>query len=314
MRGMMALYPQDSNPSGHAAVDAIKAGADVLMVPANIDAAFQAILAAVRSNEISENRIDGSVTRILEMKAAAGLDKSRFVDVNEVKRLFPDAEAEKVAQKVADEAVTLVRSNGRLLPLAQKESKNADAQKSRPDDGGKRLAVVSFVDSRNSRLGHEFDQQLKSRRPDARIYHYYNDQIGSDVVPSEVLKSAKTIVVAAFVTHVPGRQVMSHGRPTTAVGLSGQSAEFLEDIVATMPQKTVVVALGSPYLIQNYPTIQNYISTYSLVPTAEIAAVKSLFGEIQNHAKLPVTLPGIAPRGFALRWPTAPPQRAETIH
>ena len=117
---------------------------------------------------------------------------------------------------------------------------------------------------------------------------------------SEVLKSAKTIVVAAFVTHVPARQVMSHGRSTTAVGLSGQSAEFLEDIVATMPQETVVGALGSPYLILNYPKIENYISTYSLVPTAEIAAVKSLFGNIQNHARLPVTLPGIAPRGFAL--------------
>jgi len=119
-------------------------------------------------------------------------------------------------------------------------------------------------------------------------------------VSSEVLKSAKTIVVAAFVTHVPARQVMSHGRSTTAVGLSGQSAEFLEDIVATMPQETVVGALGSPYLILNYPKIENYISTYSLVPTAEIAAVKSLFGNIQNHARLPVTLPGIAPRGFAL--------------
>jgi beta-N-acetylhexosaminidase len=310
MRGLMALYPQDSNPSGRAAVDAIKAGADVLMVPSDIEAAFQAILAAVHNSEISESRIDESVRRILEIKAAAGLDKSRFVDINEVRRVFPDVDAEKFAQQVADQAVTLVRSNGRVLPLPHE----ANASKSGADDLGSNLVVVSFVDSRNSRLGHEFDQQLKSRRPDARTYHYYNDQIGSDVVPSEVLKSAKTIVVAAFVTHVPGRQIISHGRPTTAVGLSGQSAEFLEDIVRALPEKTVVVALGSPYLIQNYPSIQNYICTYSLVPTAEIAAVKSLFGDIQNHAKLPVTLPGIAPRGFAHPWPAALSQRAETIH
>jgi beta-N-acetylhexosaminidase len=96
---------------------------------------------------------------------------------------------------------------------------------------------------------------------------------------------------------------MSHGRPITAVGLSGESAEFLDDIVATGPEKTVVVALGSPYVIQNYPKIQNYVCTYSLTTTAEIAAVKALFGEIQNHAKLPVTIPGIAERGFFIAWP-----------
>jgi beta-N-acetylhexosaminidase len=314
MQGLMSLYPQDSNPSGRAAVDAVKAGADVLMVPRDIDAAFQAIVAAVHNNEISENRIEESVRRILEIKAAAGLDKSRFVDIDEVKRLFPDAEADKFAQKVADEAVTLVRSNGRVLPLSQKENENSDASELHPQGGRDKLVVVTFADSRTSRLGHEFDQQLKLRRSDASIYHHYNDQIGSEPVPFEALKAADRIVVAAFVTHVPGRQVMSHGRPTTAVGLSGESAELLEDIVATKPEQTVVVALGSPYLIQNYPKIQNYICTYSLVPTAEISAVKALFGQIQNQAKLPVTLPGIASRGFALPWPTIPVQRAQAIH
>jgi beta-N-acetylhexosaminidase len=75
-----------------------------------------------------------------------------------------------------------------------------------------------------------------------------------------------------------------------------------------------VVALGSPYLIENYPNIQSYICTYSLEATAEASAVKSLFGEIHNHARLPVTLPGIAPRGFARPWPNVHIQRAQTIH
>lgn len=42
------------------------------------------------------------------MKAAAGLDKSRFVNITEVERMFPDADAEQFAQQVADQAVTLV--------------------------------------------------------------------------------------------------------------------------------------------------------------------------------------------------------------
>lgn len=304
MRGLMSLYPQDSNPSGRAAIDAIKAGADILMLPKDLDATFNAILAAVRNKEISESRIDESVRRILEMKAAAGLNESRFVDLNEVQSIFPDTEANRFAQQVADDAVTLVRSNGRILPLSPANDKNLS--NAGPSQNADRLLVVSFVDSANSRLGHEFDRQLQSRRPDARIFHYYNDHIGSDAIPSEVLSqvgSADKIVIVAFVTHVPGRQVISHGRPVTAVGLSGESAEFLEDIVAAAPEKTAVVAVGSPYLIQNYPKIENYICTYSLVSTAEISAVRALFGEIQNQARLPVTLPGVAERGFSKPWP-----------
>jgi beta-N-acetylhexosaminidase len=305
MRGLMSLYPQDSNPSGRAAIEAIKAGVDVLMLPKDLDATFSAILAAVRNKEISENRIDESVRRILEMKAAARLDESRFVDLKAVQRIFPDADANTFAQHVADEAVTLVRSNGQVLPLSP-TTNDKNLSNASPSQGAKRLLVVSFVDSVKSRLGHEFDLQLQSRRPDAKIFHYYNDHIGSDAVPSEVLAQLggmEKIVIVAFVTHVPGRQVISHGRPITAVGLSGDSAEFLEDIVSAAPGKTVVVAVGSPYLIQNYPKIENYICTYSLVSTSEISAVRALFGELQNHAKLPVTLPGVAERGFSEPWP-----------
>jgi beta-N-acetylhexosaminidase len=308
MRGLMSLYPQDANPSGHAAIDAIKAGADVLMLPQNLDATFNAIVAAVRNREIPESRIDESVRKILNLKAAAGLDESRFVDMDQVNRVFPDTAANDFAQQVADEAVTLVRSNGEVLPLPlpKKGSAEAAPKASQPQPS---LVVVSFTDSNNSRLGHELDRQMKLRRPDVKIFHYYNDHVNSDAVPSEVLplvKNAERVVVAAFVTHVPGRQVISHGRPITAVGLSGESAEFLEDIVSAAPQKTVVVALGSPYLIENYPKIQNYVCTYSLTSTAEIATAKSLFGEIQNHARLPVTLPGVAQRGFFVAWPKNP--------
>jgi len=309
MRGLISLYPQEANPSGHAAIDAIKAGADVLMLPRDLEGTFNAIVAAVRNKEILESRIDESVRKILVLKAAAGLSESRFVDVAEVHRLFPDTAAENFAQHIADEAVTLVRNNGKLLPLSLRGNGRVNASPEAAAAADQGLVVVSFTDSYNSRLGHEFDRQMKLRRPDAKIFHYYNDHINSDAVPSEIIpvvKSGGQVVVAAFVTHVPGRQVMSHGRLISAVGLSGESAEFLEDIVAAAHEKTIVVALGSPYLILSYPKIQTYVCTYSLTATAEVAVAKSLFGEIQNHAVLPVTLTGVADRGFSLPWPRNP--------
>jgi beta-N-acetylhexosaminidase len=84
---------------------------------------------------------------------------------------------------------------------------------------------------------------------------------------------------------------------------------LLEQILTAAADKTAVIALGSPYLIINYPEIRTYICTYSQPSTSEISAVKALFGEIQNHAKLPVTLPGIAARDVSLPWPTQQRQR-----
>ncbi len=127
MRGLMSLYPQDANPSGHAAIDAIKAGADVLMLPRKLDATSNAIVAAERNKEIPESRIDESVRKILDLKAAAGLDETRFVDMEQANRVFPDTAANDFAQHVADAAVTLVRSNGETLPLPLRKQESSEA-------------------------------------------------------------------------------------------------------------------------------------------------------------------------------------------
>ncbi len=57
--------------------------------------------------------------------------------------------------------------------------------------------------------------------------------------------------------------------------------------------KSVVLAMGNPYLASDFPEVQNYICTYSFATVSETSAVKALFGEIPMTGKLPVTIPGI---------------------
>jgi hypothetical protein len=97
---------------------------------------------------------------------------------------------------------------------------------------------------------------------------------------------------------------MVNGKQMTSFGPLGPSGRLLEDLLEIAPKKTAVVALGSPYLIESFLQIQTYIYTYAMATSSEISAAKAFFGEIQNHAKLPVTLPCVAPRGFSLPWPT----------
>lgn len=54
--------------SAQAAVKALNAGVDMLLIPDDFNAAYEGILSAVQNGEISENRIDESVYKILKTK------------------------------------------------------------------------------------------------------------------------------------------------------------------------------------------------------------------------------------------------------
>ena len=56
--------------SSEAAVAALKAGVDMLLMPENFQSAYNGVLSAVKNGTVTEERIDESVHRILEVKVA----------------------------------------------------------------------------------------------------------------------------------------------------------------------------------------------------------------------------------------------------
>src|SRR3989475_4092680 len=102
---------------GEAAVRAVVAGADALLMPPVPDAAFEALQAAVKSGRISKERLDASVRRILQAKARLGLNTSRLVDVNAINQKLGSTAWQKEAQEISGRGVTLLRDAPRRLPL-----------------------------------------------------------------------------------------------------------------------------------------------------------------------------------------------------
>src|SRR5436305_28652 len=120
MRGLTHLYPPgQGSPTARAAVDAVKAGDDVILWPTDLDGAFNGIIAAVKNGEIPQARIDASIRKILEMKAAVGLHKARLVDLDQVSWIINKPEDLAFAQQVADDAVTMVRDNRQVILIAK---------------------------------------------------------------------------------------------------------------------------------------------------------------------------------------------------
>jgi beta-N-acetylhexosaminidase len=307
MNGLMKLFPEGPTASGRAAVEAFKAGNDVLLIPADIDAAYNGVLNAVRSGEIPESRIDQSVLRILRAKASVGLNKARLVDLNAVNQVVAKPENLQAAQWIADRSVTLLRDNQQVLPLQRtRPGTNPPSASYQPlGDAHTRVVVLIFSDDSRTESGRLFDQQLRRRIPDARVI--YIDPRSAPGLTEPVMNAvekADKVIVAIY--EVPTAAKIAPGTSGNSVAVPTGPAALLQNVLHAAAPKTAVVSLGSPYVISQFPDAQTYLCVYSNVKASEVSAVKAIFGEIPVSGHLPVTIPDVARRGAGL---TAPAQR-----
>jgi beta-N-acetylhexosaminidase len=264
--------------SGEAAVKALEAGVDVLLMPTDPDAAIKAVVSAVESGRLTRQRIRQSVIKLLSAKEKVGLNRQRFINVDNLADVLDSPEANQKAQEVADRAVTLVRNQGNLVPLAAPES----------------TCYVVMPESRYSSEGQVFTQELRKRAPKARIATL-DPGMSKDQVDGLLgkLGGCPNYAVAAFASVNAYRG---------SVGLAGELPGALESINAT-GKPVALVALGNPYLLRNYPSVAAYLATFSNVPPSETAAVRALWGEIAITGHLPVTIPGQAAYGEGIQVP-----------
>jgi beta-N-acetylhexosaminidase len=303
MAGLTRLYAKDI---GREAVDAFKAGNDMLLIPPDLGAAYAAMIAAVRSGEIPESRLDESVLKILKLKASLGLHKARLVDPATLDSAIGRPENIAAGQQMADDAVTLVRQKGGVLPLKKSGTTAAGLPYQGMTAVRNRLVVVIFSDDVRLEAGRLLERQVKARVPDANVIYTDSSLAGAltDRVLSAV-RSADKVVIAAYASPTAGKMVKANGKVENSVSLVGDSAKLFKDVLDSASAKTVVVAMGNPYLAKDFPEVQNYICTFSAAPVSEMSAVKALFGEIEFHGHLPVAIPGIAPRGAGVTQLTA---------
>jgi beta-N-acetylhexosaminidase len=156
------------------------------------------------------------------------------------------------------------------------------------------LVVVVFSEDVRSETGRALAREVRARVPDANIL--YVDSRIADAMADQVLKAAdeaEAVVAAVYVAPAPGST-----RNTTAV--ADASATLLGKLTDHAAAKMAVVAMGSPYLVMDFPGFQNYLCTFSNAAVSEVSAVKALFGEIPIRGRLPVSIPNVAQRGAGI--------------
>jgi beta-N-acetylhexosaminidase len=298
MAGLTHLFASNT---GRAAVEAFKAGNDLLLIPADFPASYNAMLQAVQSGEISRERLDHSVLKILMAKASLGLQDARLVDVNAIANLVGKPANIAFGQQVADAALTLVRDNGKVLPLKSSVKSQGTAKAALPyttqEETRNQVVAVLFSDDVRTESGRAFGREFRLRIPDARVI--YVDPRMAAGMSAEVLKAvdeAKTVVAAVYVVPIAGKV-------GNTVSMADASGTLLQQVLDRAAEKTVVVAMGNPYLASDFPKIENYLCTFSNATVSEMSAVKGLFGEIAIRGHLPVSIPNVAQRGTGIERP-----------
>lgn len=261
--------------AGDAAVRSIQAGADVLLMPVDPVAAIDAIVAAVKDGRISRARLQESADRVLQAKAKLGLNAQRYVNVRMIPALVDLPMSNARAQAIADEAVTLVKSDDHLLPVQP----NAAS------------CFAILRESASSQEGQAMLAEINRRAPQRPVFLLNPGMTDADWDSTIASAGNCTGWYAAAFASVAGYR--------GSVSLGGNFPSFLTKLIAT-GKPVMLIAMGNPYLLRAFPQVAGYVATFSTVPPSEISAVKALWGEIPIHGKLPVSIPNLAKFGDGL--------------
>jgi beta-N-acetylhexosaminidase len=255
-------------------VKAVQAGADILLKPSDPSKAIDAVVAAVERGDIPRARIDESTRRVLELKVRSGAIARPIVDLDAM-RLVVGAPAHRAtAESIAERAITLLRDRDNLVPLAPG-----------------RTVLVQYMPETELRAGKTMAAELRRGGRAVAVLKIGPRTTGQELDSlARVIDAAERVVLAAFVRRIEGE-----GR----VAIPKHIADWFSAIATRKP--SVVVALGNPYLIRQFPDVSTYLVTYGVGDALERAAAKAIAGRIPITGSAPISLPGFFDRGAGLR-------------
>ena len=263
---------------GAAAIDAVLAGTDVVMVPADPRVAVQSLVRAVAEGQIDESRLDRSVRRVLAAKARLGLDRARRVDADAARFALGRAADQERADEIARRSITVVRNRGEVLPL-------------RSEAPLRLLHLVLATEFSGASLGSLPADELRARDVEVetrRLGPQIADSMADEIATAAA--EATQVLVSAYVPAISGKGNVAMD-PTHAA---------LVERLAAGPRPVLAISYGNPYVLRQFPGVPVYLCAYGANESSQRAAIGALFGEFAIGGKLPVSIPGLAGLGAGL--------------
>jgi beta-N-acetylhexosaminidase len=252
-----------------AAKRAIAAGNDILLMPADVAGAVDAVLAGLAEGRYTEARLNASVRRILLLKDRLGLRRERKVPLERVRSIVGDSAHVALAQTIADRSVVLGKDPNVLVPFAG-------------GPAASRVRSVTYARRADLGAGTTFNGEL--RRIGVRVTTAYVN--ADDSLPN----------LDAFLSSVDSTDIVVVGSyvnisSTTATAGAPPAFEALMNGVRARTPRVILVAFGSPYALTQAPDVPAYLVSWGGLSASQRAAARALAGEIGITATLPISIP-----------------------
>ena len=290
MSGLTLYFTQEE-----ASVRALEAGADLLLKPADPDAVLRGVREAVMKGRLKEERINQSVRRVLAAKYDLGLVKERITPVEEIDMNVAGKESTELAREIAEHAITLVRNDDKLVPLNSLK-RSARIFNLAITNGDDRLWIANAFSGAIARTVISLPTDAAAGNLAGRkVETVVIDDRSTDAEVQKALEQARgaDLVIASLYGRVRTGQARS-------VGLPEPGAKALSGLISNkLP--LIGISFGNPYLLQSFPELRTYVVAYGDMPSLQQAAARALLGEIDITGKLPISLPGLYPRGTGIQ-------------
>nr|WP_245975466.1 glycoside hydrolase family 3 protein [Oceanobacillus chungangensis] len=259
-----------------AVIRTVNAGTDIILMPVGLEEVVNGLLDAVEKGEITENRIEESVRRILTLKINRGVIKTE--NPVPVEQLVANAEAvvgsaahKQVEADAANQSITMLK-NDNVLPLQAA--------------GEDKIVVIGNTYSKNLYDAitkyHSNTELIQASGP------LKNDQLAA-------LQDARAVIFGSYTFNVSGRAP------------SSPQMQLVNQLIEQVDAPVVGVGIRNPYDIMAFPEIDAYLAQYGFRDASFYATAATIFGDNNPVGQLPVTIPSLNgdvlfPFGFGLSY------------
>jgi beta-glucosidase-like glycosyl hydrolase/CubicO group peptidase (beta-lactamase class C family) len=245
-------------------VEAVKAGNDILLMPADVDQAISAIKKAVRQGSISEEEINASCRKILQAKYWTGAYKREKIQTESLLDDLNDPAYQVLYRELAEHSLVLALNREEALPIRHLE----------------RTALATVTISGD---GH----RESSRITDRYIYgDFYTLASEADFSTLDQLIGKldryNTVLVNVMDTN---------HRASRKYGISDKTVYFLNQIDPSA--KLVVNVAGAPYALGRFSSVANMdalILSHSEDLLYQELALQAVFGGAGFSGHMPVSV------------------------
>jgi beta-N-acetylhexosaminidase len=206
------------------------------------------------------------------------LTKEKIIRLDTLDRIISGTEAASLADEIGERSLTLVRNGENLLPL----------------DRSKKISVIGISNgfdgpgTMSSLLGTLRQGGLK----------FKSAYVQENSLPDQFTAARKAIADADVVI------LGLYGRVRTgaknSVGLPENGVALVQEALSK-GKKVIGVSFGNPYTLTSFPQMQTYLVAYGDMPSLQRGAGRGLLGTQNITGKLPITLPGLHPRGTGIQ-------------